>query len=596
MGLELAKAYIRVQVDGTDVNSGFNGIRAVADKHLAGIRKSALAITGIFSGGMAAILRSGLQSAGEFEQTTIAFETLLGSAKEAQSTLNDLTTFAAKTPFEMPEITQAARGLIQFGERGQELMGTLHTLGNAASGTSVPFGFLALVFNQVRGVGKLLTQDFRQLSTRGIISLEDISKHFGVTRQEADKMLSSGRVKFTDLKKILEDLSKEGGRFHNLMERQSTSLLGLYSTLNDSYRIMFRILAQSLMPVVKAFTAATIGAVSTIQSLVQMTGGMAGSMLAGATAAATLTAGIFGLIQALQFFQVTWTELMVGSGIGILMIGLGLAVGFLVDHFNLMDGIGSKVTAAFAVIEGAIQDLMDWSEILFRHWKGIWEAMPDLVLFAMNYTGDIIRNAGPLIGQTIGYWFGQSISKLTQWSLSFINIVAKTMQGVTAIIRAMVFGGGIEAIKKSLVDSIMGIEGGFNKGKKGKKPKWSTLFDMSPETADLFLKSDKLKNLWTTLNAEAQLLQMKRNKAKGDLPPAAFTPDKPLIEFGRYQLTELGNKMQDALLKKGGDKGLELQQHQVDLAQAGLTKQDELIAAVKDNAGGGAATLTNGPD
>jgi len=139
-------------------------IRAGSPGIVSAIRSLQVAILGV-TAPIAAFgihqIRGALAMAGGFEQTTIAFETMIGTASETKQILADLTEFAAKTPFEMPEIESAARGLIMFGERGDELMKTLDILGNAASGTSTPFGFLALVFNQVRGVGRLLTQDFR---------------------------------------------------------------------------------------------------------------------------------------------------------------------------------------------------------------------------------------------------------------------------------------------------------------------------------------------------------------------------------------------------------------------------------------------------
>src|SRR3990167_9306684 len=98
-------------------------------------------------------LKMGVNAAASFEQTEIAFNVMLGSAELTKRTLADLTTFAAKTPFEMPEVLVAARGLIQFGETGQSMMETLKFLGNAAAGTGSSFGELANIYNQVRGVG-----------------------------------------------------------------------------------------------------------------------------------------------------------------------------------------------------------------------------------------------------------------------------------------------------------------------------------------------------------------------------------------------------------------------------------------------------------
>lgn len=227
--------------------------------------------------------RGGLEkafgSSGKFEQTQVAFETMLQSASEAKQLLADLTQFAAKTPFEMPEIEQAARGLVQFGERGKELMDTLKILGNAASGTSSSFGEIALIFNQVRGVGKLLTQDFRQLSTRGIISLDDIAKHFKKTREEAQAMLSGGQVSFEDLRAILKGLSEDGGRFANMMEKQSETLLGKWSTLKDNVNIVWREIGDAIAPIAKMAVQALIQITDTLRGMPQWLKATAGGFL-----------------------------------------------------------------------------------------------------------------------------------------------------------------------------------------------------------------------------------------------------------------------------------------------------------------------------
>jgi len=255
-GIELARAFIAIRAEmGTAISDIEKGKPQIAAS-LAGLGSMVRGMIMAAAGGTAVI--GSMMKAGQFEQTMIAFETMIGSTKETKKTLADLTEFAAKTPFEMPEILQAARGLIQFGERGDQLMKTLNSLGNAAAGTSTPFGMLALVFNQVRGVGKLLTQDFRQLSTRGILSLQDLANYYKVTTQEAQDMLSSGKITFEDFSKVLASLSGPGGRFFNLMEKQSKSFLGLWSTLKDAISIVSREFGEKLLPLAKSFLETTI--------------------------------------------------------------------------------------------------------------------------------------------------------------------------------------------------------------------------------------------------------------------------------------------------------------------------------------------------
>ena len=248
-----------------DLNAARPGVANAMTRMSSTISGKLMGAFGAVAAGMSML--KGIQMAGSLEQNIIAFETMMGSTEKAKDLLADLSDFAAKTPFRMAGIIQAARGLVMFGERQDQVMGTLRMLGNAAAGTSSDFGMLALIFNQVRGVGKLLTQDFRQLSTRGVISLVDIAKHFDVTTEAAQKMLSTGKISFEDLRAILQSLSAEGGRFHNLMEKQSASLLGLWSTLQEELEFFLRDAMTPLVPALKKIQESVIGAAASLRVL-----------------------------------------------------------------------------------------------------------------------------------------------------------------------------------------------------------------------------------------------------------------------------------------------------------------------------------------
>lgn len=263
---------------------------------LQSLGSNALQVGGILTALFSGVSYLALKAAGDAEAITLSFETMLGSAEEADDLLKGLTDFAIKTPYEMPEILQATRGLVQFGERGKELYETLEILGNAASGSNTNFGLLALVFNQVRGVGKLLTQDFRQLSTRGVISLQDIAKHFNVTRAAAQKMLSKGQVSFEDLKDIFRELSSEGGRFFNMMGRQSEGLLGLWSTLSDNINIARGSLGKAMAPAAKFVTKFLIGATENLANLNPALLQVAGAIVGLGAGLASITAMLGGLL------------------------------------------------------------------------------------------------------------------------------------------------------------------------------------------------------------------------------------------------------------------------------------------------------------
>ena len=50
-------------------------------------------------------------------------------------------------------------------------------------------------------------------------------------------MITDGKVGFADVEQAFKNMSSEGGRFFNLMERQSTTLSGTVSNLKDSWNI-----------------------------------------------------------------------------------------------------------------------------------------------------------------------------------------------------------------------------------------------------------------------------------------------------------------------------------------------------------------------
>lgn len=206
---------------------------------------------GVVTGAFGSMMYQALAAAAKFEQTTVAFSTMMGSTEKATDLLGRFTEFAAATPYSMPEIEQVGRGLIMFGEDSNSLMNTLKMLGDTAAGTASSFNMIGMIYNQIRGVGHLLTGDFRQLASRGVISLQDIAKHYKTTTAGAQEMVSRGKISFEEFRTIMMGLTSEGGRFSDMMKKQSETASGLKSTFEDSVGIAFRQVGEELIPVQK---------------------------------------------------------------------------------------------------------------------------------------------------------------------------------------------------------------------------------------------------------------------------------------------------------------------------------------------------------
>src|SRR5262245_46629121 len=69
-----------------------------------GLGTAGLALTGAFTAPLAAVTKLAFGFDALREQAKIAFTTLLGSAQEADGFLKQLADFAARTPFEFPDL------------------------------------------------------------------------------------------------------------------------------------------------------------------------------------------------------------------------------------------------------------------------------------------------------------------------------------------------------------------------------------------------------------------------------------------------------------------------------------------------------------
>jgi hypothetical protein len=63
----------------------------------------------------------------------IGFATMLGSAEKAQKFLEDMADFAIRTPFEYPELLEAAKRMLAYGFAAEEVLPTLRAVGDASA-------------------------------------------------------------------------------------------------------------------------------------------------------------------------------------------------------------------------------------------------------------------------------------------------------------------------------------------------------------------------------------------------------------------------------------------------------------------------------
>lgn len=202
-------------------------------------QKGAMYIQTYLAGqGMMGLLSSIVQVRGQFQQLEIAFGTMLGSEEKTVMLMNQMANTAAKTPYDLTGVAEGAKQLLAYGESVDKVNDTLVRLGNIASGLSIPLNDIVYLYGTTMVQGRLYAQDVRQFTGRGIPLVKELAEMYGKTANEINDMVSAGKIGFEDVQKVLYKLTNEGGQFYNLMEKQSASLTGQISNLEDAWDSM----------------------------------------------------------------------------------------------------------------------------------------------------------------------------------------------------------------------------------------------------------------------------------------------------------------------------------------------------------------------
>lgn len=197
-------------------------------------RQFAIGLAGVATG-LGAVAVKGIMLSASMEQSQMAFTTLLGSAEKADQFLRDLWGFAARTPFEFEGLQQSARQLLAFGFRAEEILPMLTSVGDAASalgGGQVEISRIVRALGQMRAKGKVSAEEMQQLAELGIPAWDMLAKKIGIGVPEAMKRAEQGLIPGVfGVYSLMEGMNK---RFGGMMEVQSKTLLGMWSTTKDN--------------------------------------------------------------------------------------------------------------------------------------------------------------------------------------------------------------------------------------------------------------------------------------------------------------------------------------------------------------------------
>jgi len=189
----------------------------------------------------------------ELEQNTVAFETMLGSAEKAKTLLTDIRKLEAETPLTTSDLTKSAKTLLSYGITLDNVISTQRMLGDVALGNKDKFDRLNLAYGQTIAKGRLMGQEVLQMVETGFNPLKVISETTGESMLTLTKRMEAGGISADEVSKAFIKATSSGGMFFNAMANQSTTLAGIWSTLESKVEKILTDIGTPLLTSIKSF-------------------------------------------------------------------------------------------------------------------------------------------------------------------------------------------------------------------------------------------------------------------------------------------------------------------------------------------------------
>ena len=279
-GNEVAKLAAVIDMNTKQLDQKFKliyGNCKKADQELNGIQRAVkrvgdafsswkgIVFTGLISA-LTALGAAAVGTAAKFEQYNISLEVLLGSQSKAKALMKELTALANVTPFGTSDLLQATQTMLSFGIAVDDVIPNLKMLGDISAGNKQKFDSLVLAFSQMSSAGRLTGQDLLQMINAGFNPLQVISQKTGKSISQLREEMEKGQIPASAIIEAFREATQEGGKFYNMMNKQSGTLIGKLSTLSDAWEQLSNNMGQLFLPIAKVTVDALIKITEVAQS------------------------------------------------------------------------------------------------------------------------------------------------------------------------------------------------------------------------------------------------------------------------------------------------------------------------------------------
>lgn len=407
------------------------------------------------------------------EQAEVAFTTMLWSGEEATKMLKDLTNFAKKTPFELTWIRDNAKQLLWMWIEAEKIIPTLKSLGDVSAWLSIDLSRVALNYGQVRSQGKLTWRELRDFMIQWVPLLDELSKNLGKTTTEIQDMISKGLITFPMVEEAFKTMTSEGGRFADLMDKQSQTYQGMVSNLHDSFTSIKESIWRAILPILERILPIIANIVEKIADWVEANPELASTLtviVAGAVALVGVLSWLGAIIPIVSAWisVLTWPIGLVAGAIALLAtawindwggirettaevtekisailwpwfeklhnwwVEHGETVMIYVEEIMgaIADTIGTCLEIIAVTIAGTLETIQAWIAIFKAIWNGDWEEVNNIAVgWAQNIDALLTEAFGDL-WTNIKNAFREWIDTVLGWVESFVGAIEGVVERI----------------------------------------------------------------------------------------------------------------------------------------------------------------------
>lgn len=231
-------ALLGFRLTGTDQLAKFNNGIQTAKKGLTGMQSvmagfaggiaAGFAIEGIrqVGRGLMALPKGAVEVGATFEKLQTTLETIEGSSAKAKASMDWVTEFAVKTPYEVEEVANSFVKLKAYGL--DPLDGSLESLGNAASAMGKPLNAA------IEAMADATTGENERLKEFGITSKKAGDNITYTWQENGKKMTKTVRKDAKEISDALRGIFDS--RFKGAMDKQSRTWNGMMSNMSDAWQ------------------------------------------------------------------------------------------------------------------------------------------------------------------------------------------------------------------------------------------------------------------------------------------------------------------------------------------------------------------------